>query len=331
MATFEPGPVPGAVIHPLESPPHRLGRYGGALRDIRALVGRLQPDLVHAHYLTGYGYLSPWLGFRPWALTVWGSDVYRSARRSPLDRLLSRRALRSAGLVIGDSRDVVRAAEDLGARPERSVVIPWGVETDRFRRGATDRWRVLSGLGMPEDADVILSARSLDEEFYRVEDVVLGSLAAMADRPNAFLVVAGCGRLDESVRRLAKGHGAADRIRWVGQVPRGRMVELMNVADVYVTVPTHDATSVALLEALSSGAAVVASDLPSNREWIGEATGVIVPANSPDDVAREVADLLDDRERRRAMGRAGRSRVRTIADHRACMDRVDALVRALVE
>jgi len=338
LASFEPAPVEGATLHPLIRHAGKARRYARALGDIRRLISRLAPDLVHAHFLTGYGYLAPWLGFHPWALTLWGTDILQNPQRSRADRWLSRAALRSADLVIADSRDALRAAQRLGARPDRSLAIPWGVEVDRFRPPAThdERRQLLRALELPDSALVVLSARSLTEPFYRVEDVVRGTLQAMQSSDDLFLVVAGGGELLEPLRAAVRDHPGAARIRWLGQVERRRMVSLMALADIYVSVPTHDATSVALLEAMASGCALVASDLPSNREWVvplpgSDATGTLVPARAPEAVAAAITAYAQDRFTRERVARAARARVVRHGEFERCQGRVDRALRGVVQ
>lgn len=334
VASFDPSEIPGVHLHALRRDPFKARRYAGALVQLRRLLPELAPDLLHAHYLTGYGYLAPWLGHHPWALTIWGSDVYKNPHRSLADRWLSRRALAAADLVIGDSRDVVHAAEQLGARPARSAVIPWGVETNLFRplARAEQRAAALGRLELPSTARIVLSARSLAEPFYRVRDVVHGALEAMATCSDLYLLVAGGGALAEPLRRAASGHAGAERIRWLGPVPRSAMPELMGLADLYVSVPTHDATSVALLEAMAAGCAVVASDLPSNREWVRTGpgpTGRLVPPESPRAIAKALIELLEDELGREQLGRRAREVVLRHGEFERCQDRVDGLIRAL--
>lgn len=333
VATFEPpASMDGwsAVIHPLHGDRSRLIRYLGALADVRDLARRLRPDLLHAHFLTGYGYLAPWIGVRPWALTVWGTDILRNPDRSRADAWLSIRALRSADLVIGDSGDAVARAEMLGARPHSSVVVPWGVELDLFQRVEERRAAILDRWGLPRDAQVLLSARSLAEPFYRVADVVDASLQIMAVRSRVHLVVAGEGRLAGDLKQAVAGHVAADRVRWVGQVDRPTLAGLMGVAEAYLSVPTHDATSVALLEAMAAGAPVIASDLPSNREWVGDGAGRIVPAGDSAALAHAILAVLDDPTGAQRAADEAQARVAQHAGVERCQDRLDALIGAIV-
>ena len=44
--------------------------------DLKKFINRVQPDLLHAHYASSYGFLGLLTGFKPFILSVWGSDIY---------------------------------------------------------------------------------------------------------------------------------------------------------------------------------------------------------------------------------------------------------------
>jgi colanic acid/amylovoran biosynthesis glycosyltransferase len=74
-----------------------------------------------------------------------------------------------------------------------------------------------------------------------------------------------------------------------------------------VSVPTTDGTSVALLEAIATGAAVVASDIPANREWITDGeNGLLVPSADATALGKALLRLAADPEERARLGRAAR-------------------------
>ena len=52
--------------------------YLDARRAMQEALAKVAPDVLHAQYLTGYGWLALVSGFRPYIVTTWGSDIYRS-------------------------------------------------------------------------------------------------------------------------------------------------------------------------------------------------------------------------------------------------------------
>jgi len=71
---------------------------------LRRRVQELEPDLVHAHYVSGYGTLATLLAPHPLVLSVWGSDIYEFPSTSPLHAWLIRRNLRKADLILSTSQ-----------------------------------------------------------------------------------------------------------------------------------------------------------------------------------------------------------------------------------
>ena len=94
--------------------PH--GGAAGYFRNVPALRRLLRderPDLLHAHYASGYGTTAALAGFQPWLLSVWGSDVYdfpyESGPKGSLKSWLLRRNLRHADAVASTSEEIGRA------------------------------------------------------------------------------------------------------------------------------------------------------------------------------------------------------------------------------
>ena len=88
VASFRPAQIAGVEVHLL--PTGGLGKAGYllALPVLRRLAARVRPDVVHAQYVTSYGFLAAIAGLRPLVVTAWGSDVLVSPRESRLARAL---------------------------------------------------------------------------------------------------------------------------------------------------------------------------------------------------------------------------------------------------
>jgi len=68
-------------------------------------------------------------------------------------------------------------------------------------------------------------------------------------------------------------------VQFLWRIPREKIPDLLNQADIYVSTSLYDATSVSLLEALASGAFPVVTDIPANREWISDGeSGFLLPS-----------------------------------------------------
>ena len=245
----------------------------------------------------------------------------RSTRRG---RLYARWSLGPAGLVTGDSNELVRAAVAAGARADRTHLIQFGVDTARFSPGP-DPAALRLRLGLV-GRRVIFSPRSI-APLYR-QDVVLDALASL---PADLSVVMTRHLAEESevaaLQRRATELGLSDRIVVVPKVAHDEMADIYRLADVVVSVPFTDGTPVTLLEALSTGRPVVATDLPSVREWLGDLDpGSLVPVGDVAATARALAAALD----RPAVPRAEIAlRGRRLIEERAGHDRNMALAETL--
>jgi glycosyltransferase involved in cell wall biosynthesis len=82
----------------------------------------------------------------------------------------------------------------------------------------------------------------------------------------------------------------------------------MTSAEVFVSVPASDGTSVALLQAMAAGAFPIVSDLESQREWIDDGqNGLRVPLGAPVALADGIMHALGNPDLRRRAADANRA------------------------
>jgi glycosyltransferase involved in cell wall biosynthesis len=326
-----PGLLPAISVERFVPFSRQRERLLGGLESRRALsrlLRRVDPDVLHAHYVTGNAWHAWISGFHPYVVTVWGSDILATDHRGPRGRFYARAALRAADIVTGGSEHLVRAAIAAGARPERTQYIHFGVDTERFSPGPDPAaLRARLGLGR---CRVLLSSRII-APVYRQNVVV----RALAHLPSDVVALMSSYHADPnevaSIQELAGQLGVADRLRIVDPLDDSEMPELYRLADVVVSIPASDGGPVTVAEALAVGRTVVATDLPSVREWLaGLDPEALVPV---DDVAATVAAVekvlsrgTDERHDRAARGRAA---VAAKADWRTNMDRMEAIYREL--
>jgi glycosyltransferase involved in cell wall biosynthesis len=323
-------PVPAVTLLRLgaSSLPTAL-RFPYRLAQARRWVRELRPDVAHGHYIQQYGYLAARCGAPVYAVSAWGSDVLRLAERGARHERWTRETLHGAALVTCDSREVAELAVALGAEPEAVMEVVFGVDLDALERA--DGSRVRRELGIEAGEVVALSARNL-EPLYRPELVAGAMAAASAARPGLRGVVVGGGSRAAAVEAIASRSGG--RVLTLPRQPESRVADFFAAADVFVSVPETDATSVSLLQAMAAGAVPVVSDLPANREWVADGeTGIVLQAAGDAELERALADALvtlasDDALRARLGRAAARSRVREVG-FASQMARVEAAYRRI--
>ncbi|MCW2920949.1 MAG: glycosyl transferase family 1 [Thermoleophilia bacterium] len=285
------------AVHELGTP--RAGKLGYVLKRgaARRVVRRLQPDVLHAHWLTSYGMLALAAdqAHVPLVVTAHGDDVL-IAPNNALMRRLVQRVLRAAKLITVPGDPMHHAVVDLlapQAPPAAGIaVFQYGVESARLAE-AGRRARAAAAPGPLR----IVSARAL-LQLYRV-DALLDALALL-DREGDLdfhCDLLGDGPERGALEQQVQRYGLQSRVTFHGSVTPAQVERSVGASDVYVSVSESDGVSLALLEAMSLGAIPVLSDIPANRPWVNDgATGILVDIDPVDiaDGIRRAARL--DRE-----------------------------------
>src|SRR5262249_3166864 len=136
-------------------------------------------------------------------------------------------------------------------------------------------------------------------------------IEAMVHAPGVHLWLAGR-ELDEgyasALRRQVAEAGLADRVAFLGGVDD--VPAFLAELDVFaLPTPTGEGCPVALLEAMASGLACVAADVPGSRDVIENGrSGILVPPRDAAEMGRALQSLARDAGRRCELGAAGRAR-----------------------
>lgn len=140
-------------------------------------------------------------------------------------------------------------------------------------------------------------------------DVLMQAMAIVKSQGVAFqLTCAGDGDLD-SVRRQAELLGIAREVHLPGWVEGAAKLELLQEADVFVLPSYFEGLPMGVLEAMSWGVPVVASEVGGIPEAVGKSAGLLVPPGDAHALAQALLHLLGDRTLRLKIGAAGRKRV----------------------
>lgn len=258
---------------------------GGPLRLAR-LIHRLRPDVLQSwmYHADLVGALALTLSGRRRAVRhVWGLRC--SDMESP-DYGRMFRAVRAAwmalvpraDLLVANSESGLRFHLEQGMKPARTLVIPNGIDTQRYRPNPEARIRLRAGLGLAPERPVVALVARVDP----MKDHA-GFLAAMRRLRGVSALLIGRGT--EAI------NAPADVLR-LGE--RQDIPELLSAADLIVNSSAYgEGFSNAIAEGMATGLPAVATDVGDARLIIGD-TGAICPPRDPAALAGAMRRLLDE-------------------------------------
>lgn len=195
------------------------------------------------------------------------------------------------GLIV-DSTATRNIALASGLQEMKVHSIPWGIDIEVFTPQGPEM--DLHEWGVPASASIIVSLRAL-EPIYRVGDIIDAFALVAADNPESHLVIGNDGALRQHLLERVQAQGIGDKTTFIGKLPEPELPELLRASTVYVTASEVDGSSVTLLQAMSCGVPVVASNTLGNAEWVvqGE-TGQLFTTGSPHEMAAALSDALHE-------------------------------------
>lgn len=282
-------------------------------RQVDRLAAEVGAGLVLLDPALPVGLVGPHLR-HPYGVVLHGAEVAIPAR-VPGANLLQRRVLRGARLVVAAGPYPAAEGERSAARTLPTVVVPPGVDTERFvPLDEERRHEARRRLGLPAEGRLVVSVSRLVPR--KGMDVLVRAAARLGpSRPDLTVAVAGAGRERDRLDALVAETGAP--VQMLGRVDDADLPDLYGCADVFAMLCRNrwagleqEGFGIVFLEAASCAVPQVAGDSGGAADAVEDGvTGLI--ARSPHDdaeVARLLAALLDDEPRRRSMGEAGRAR-----------------------
>jgi glycosyltransferase involved in cell wall biosynthesis len=289
-----------------------------AYEDLLKNLRDLGPDVVHTHSSKA-GILGRRAGrsagVRCVVHTIHGLpfDEYQAAPVRWAYRAVERRAARWSHRLIAVCADMADRAAAAGIAPRESIEVVYSaIDAARFRAaaGRRDALRAAWGAG-PETFVFAKVARLFPMKGHAF---VLPAFARVLGRcPAAMLVLAGEGVLRASLGAQARRLGVADRVRFLGLVPREDMPGVLWASDAVVHASLREGLARVLPEAGLCGRPVISYDIGGAREVVRDgAGGVLLAAPPPGALAENAAGplaeamlrLASDPQAARALGLA---------------------------
>ena len=140
--------------------------------------------------------------------------------------------------------------------------------------------------------------------------IIFEALSGLMEFPWQLTIV-GDGPERERLVALAAQFGIQDRVDWVGWKHNSELVSYYQDATVFINPSRHEGMPNAVLEAMSMGLPVIATQIAGNEELVvHDETGKLIPPDDSQALQAAILALLEDEKHREQLGAAGRQRVK---------------------
>jgi len=300
---------------------------------MKRLIERIDPDVLHAHYIVDYGFYGALCGFKPFVVTAWGSDVLfvpsEGSRKYFVKKHIAKYVLKRADLVTCDAEHMQEAMIRLGASSESVRLVHFGVDTLRFNSGEKSE-KIRAKLEI-YDSPAVISLRNL-EPVYDVESLIKSVPLVEKEIPESRFVIAGKGSEEKRLRELARSLGVLESVKFIGFIPNDEIPQYLTSMDVYVSTALSDAgIAASTAEAMACGLPVIVTNVSENKKWVENGVnGFVVPIKDPKSLAEKIIYLLKNEDVRKRFGKISRKIIEERNNYYREMEEMGVLYEEIV-
>ena len=276
------------VYHPRYFVTPRFGRnlygkfyYFSLIQFVKKLYSSFPFDVLDIHWAYPDGYAGVLLAKKlrkPVSVSLRGTDIH-TYPNCPSRRRLIAYSLSHADMVIAVSSSMIPLVKELGINHHRISVIPNGIDRKIFHFTTQEAAR--KDLSIKKTDKVILTVGRFEAP--KRFDLLINSIAQLMHDNNLpiKLILVGDGSLGPDLVQLAKEKGIADQIIFAGEQPNDALAKWYGMADIFCLASDKEGCPNVVLEALSCGVPVVASDVGNVKEILSSTKyGIIVDENN---------------------------------------------------
>ena len=253
-------------------------------------------DIIDSHFVYPDGFGAVLLGrvFKsPVTITVRGT--IKKLLKYPLIRVQIKYALKKSAKVFTVCNDLKEVVTKLGITEEKIVVVPNGVDIEKFI--PVEKQRAREELGLPANKKIIVSVGGLVERkgFHRI----ISALPCIKKSiPNIiYVIVGGCsveGNYKPVLQELVEKLKLREHVVFAGPQPHEKLFKWLCAADVFSLATSNEGWANVFLEAMACGLPIVTTDVGGNPEVItGEHLGFLVKPGDENQLAETLVNALN--------------------------------------
>ncbi len=291
---------------------------------LRKLIAKLNPDIVHIHYLGYYALLGLFSGARCIVSTAWGSDIIFK-KKSFFEKQIVSRILKKSKFVTCDAYFMRDELKKFNISEEKIHIINFGIDTKKFNKKEYRDIELLKKFNV-SDQITIISLRNF-ETVYDIKTLIYAAKIVLNEISSARFILVGKGSLENELKKLTKDLGISNFVNFTGFIDNQLLPSLIGSSDIYVSTSLSDAgIAASTAEAMSCEIPVVISDSAENDKWINDRkNGFLFETQNHEQLAKILINLIKNQSLREKIGKEGRKSIVDKNDYKNEMNKMNNL------
>ena len=288
------------------------------------LLKKTQCDILHFHLpcptaVIGYFLARP----KGKIIVTYHSDIVRQKWAMGIYRPLLVKFLKRADKIITTSPDYIKSSQILNRFRDKCIVIPHGVDPDKFEIDDKKHNVVYTDKSTP----VILFVGKL--RYYKGIEYLIEAMKSV----NAILLIIGTGSEEKKLKKMVESMNLSSKITFLGNIPDNDLSYYYNNCEMFVlpSVERSEAFGIVQLEAMACGKPVISTALSTGVPWVNKdgITGLVVPPKNSQELAKAINKLLNNPRLATEYGNTGKIRVKETFSSSNMLEKLESLYKTI--
>jgi glycosyltransferase involved in cell wall biosynthesis len=267
---------------------------------VKNILKEIKPDILHAHYASSYGLIGALTNFKPYIISVWGSDVFEFPKKSVIHKIILKYNLAKADKILSTSK--IMGEETKKYTSKQIEITPFGIDTNIFYKQNKEKI-------FTQNEIVIGTVKSL-EIVYGINFLLQAFKIVYEKHKNIKLLIVGGGSQEFELKELTKKMEIDEVTIFVGKIDFLDVPKYQNMIDIAVFASISESFGVSVLEAAACENPVIVSNVGGLPEIVdNNITGFIVQSKNIKEIATAIEALINNPKLAQKMGENGRKKV----------------------
>ncbi len=266
--------------------------YATFLPQLLYCIIKFKPTILHAHYASSYGLIGALTFFKPYVVSVWGSDVINFPKQSKIHKLIIKFVLWRATKICVSSTLLKREVKNYTKKP--SIIIPFGIDLTIFTTAKLKKPSTHFTFGCIKHFEEIYNIDKVVEAFYL--------LVKKYTHYSLILVLVGNGKTKKKVEKRVYDLGISDRVNFLGFIQHKFIPQYLNTFNALINTSEYESFGVSIAEAMACKVPVIVSDIDGFKDLVPDSRNAFISkSTSIEDILKAMETcLLNAKQRNEA-------------------------------